>query len=114
MEDFLDKHLIQESKSPCVVPTLLVPKKDEIMWMCVDMEAINKITVKYRFPISMREDMFDKLQGSNVFSKLDLHSAYHHIQIRKRMNGRQLLRLKKGCTSGLSSHSICAILPAPS
>ena len=53
------------------------------MRLCVDYRALNKITVKNRYPLLRIEELLDRVQGSTVFSKIDLRSGYHQIRIKE-------------------------------
>nr|GFB41149.1 putative reverse transcriptase domain-containing protein [Tanacetum cinerariifolium] len=71
------------SSSPWGAPVLFVKKKDGSFWMCIDYRKLNKLTVKNRYPLPRIDDLFDQLQGSRVYLKIDLRSGYHQLRVRE-------------------------------
>nr|GEX07970.1 putative reverse transcriptase domain-containing protein [Tanacetum cinerariifolium] len=71
------------SSTPWGAPVLFVKKKDESFRMCIDYRELNKPTVKNRYPLPMIDDLFDQLQGSSVYSKIDLRSSYHQLRVQE-------------------------------
>ena len=69
--------MIRPSASPFGSPILFVKKKDGSLRMVIDYRAVNKMTIKDRYPLPRIDDLLDRLHGSEWFTGLDLMSGYH-------------------------------------
>ncbi|GJW74705.1 putative reverse transcriptase domain-containing protein, partial [Tanacetum coccineum] len=82
LQELSDRGFIRPSTSPWGAPILFVKKKDRSFRMCIDYRQLNKLTVKNRYPLPKIDDLFDQLQGSSVYLKIDLRSGYHQLRVR--------------------------------
>nr|GFA30129.1 putative reverse transcriptase domain-containing protein [Tanacetum cinerariifolium] len=84
LKELSDTGFIRPSSSPWGSPVLFVKKKDGSLRMCIDYHELNKLAIKNRYPLLMIDDLFDQLQGSSVYSKIDLQSGYHQLRFREK------------------------------
>ncbi|GJR21859.1 putative reverse transcriptase domain-containing protein [Tanacetum coccineum] len=75
---------------------LFVKKKDGSFRMCIEYRELNKLTVKNRYPLPRIDDLFDQLQGSSVYSKIDLRSGYHQLRVSKEDIPKMAFRTRYG------------------
>ncbi|GKC07864.1 putative reverse transcriptase domain-containing protein, partial [Tanacetum coccineum] len=82
LQELSDKGFIRPSSLPWGDPVLFVIKKDGSLRVCIDYRELNKLTVNNRYPLSRIDDLFDQLQGSSIYSKIDLRAGYHQLRVR--------------------------------
>ena len=51
--------------------------------MCIDYRKLNKVTTKNKYPLPRIDDLFDQLQGTRCFSKIELRSGYHQLRVKR-------------------------------
>nr|GEX54758.1 putative reverse transcriptase domain-containing protein [Tanacetum cinerariifolium] len=84
LQELSDKGFIRPSLSPWGAPVLFIKKNDGSFCMCINYRELNKLTLKNHFPLPRIDDLFDQLQGSSVYSKIDLRSGYHQLRVREK------------------------------
>ncbi|GKB07650.1 putative reverse transcriptase domain-containing protein [Tanacetum coccineum] len=82
LQELANRGFIQPSTSSWGAPVLFVKKKDGSFRMCIDYRELNKLTVKNHYPLPRIDDLSNQLQGSSVYSKIDLRSCYHQLRVR--------------------------------
>nr|GEZ41751.1 putative reverse transcriptase domain-containing protein [Tanacetum cinerariifolium] len=82
LQELTNRGFIRPSTSPWGAPVLFLKNKDGSFRMCIDYRELNKLTTKNHYPLPKIDDLFDQLQGSSVYSKIDLRSGYHQLRVR--------------------------------
>jgi len=81
LDELIENGFIRLSRSPYAAPVIFVRKKDGSIRLCIDYRALNKITIKNKYPIPRIDDLLDQLKDAKVFSKIDLRSGYYQVRI---------------------------------
>ncbi|GJV86966.1 putative nucleotidyltransferase, ribonuclease H [Tanacetum coccineum] len=96
LRELQDKGFIRPSPSPWGAPISFVKRKDGSFRMCIDYRELNKLTIKNRYPLPRIDDLFDQLQGSQYFSKIDLRSGYHQLRVHENDIPKTMFRTRYG------------------
>lgn len=81
LDKLLANGFIEPSNSPYGAAVLFVKKADGSLRLCMDYRALNKITVRHRYPLPRIDELLDRLRGAKRFTALDLDSGYHQLRI---------------------------------
>ena len=81
MDELIEHGWVEPSVSPWGAPILFVPKKNGALRMCVDFRDLNSVTVDDSYPLPRLEVLLHRAASATVFSKLDLASGFHQIEV---------------------------------
>ena len=99
LEELLNKGFIRPSTSPWGAPVLFVKKKYGSLRLCIDYRQLNRATIRNQYPLPRIDELFDQLQGSRVYSKIDLRSGYHQLKVRENDVSKTAFRMSTVTTS---------------
>jgi hypothetical protein len=92
----LERGLIRESTLPARSPVLFVPKSDGIKRLYIDYRSLNNIIIKDRYALPLVDELQDRIQGTKIFTKLDLRGAYNLIRIKEGKEWKTVFRTYYG------------------
>ena len=95
LQGLLNKDFIWLNISSWGAP-VLVKKMDGTLRLCIDYRQLNQVTIKNKYPIPRIDDLFDQLQGAQVFSKIDLRSGYYQLKIKEEDISKTAFRTRYG------------------
>nr|GEX35632.1 putative reverse transcriptase domain-containing protein [Tanacetum cinerariifolium] len=96
LKELSDKGIIRPSFLTMGSSGPIRQKKDGSFRMRIDYQELNNLTVKNRYPLPRIDDLFDQLQGSSVYSKIDLRSGYHQLRVREEYIPKTAFRTRYG------------------
>ena len=96
LKETLEKGYIRSSVSPWGAPMLSLKKNDFTLRLCIHYGQLNKVTIKNMYHLPRIDDLFDQLQGSSYFLKIDLRSGYHHLKVREQDIEKTAFRTRYG------------------
>ena len=96
LEELLATGFIRHSSSPVSSPLFFVPKKNGELRTCIDYRALNKVTIKNRYPLPLIPVLLDQVRHSKIFTKLDLRGAYHLVRVKEGDEWKTAFRTKFG------------------
>ena len=83
LQELLNKGFIRPRTSPWGAPVLFAKKKGKTLRLCIDYRQLNRVMIQNRYPLPRIDDLFDKLRGARVYSKIDLRTGYHQLRVRE-------------------------------
>jgi len=92
----LQQGVIKSNMSPCSSLIIMDPMKDRSWRICIDYRALNKVTIKNKYPLPLIDDLLDQLQHAKLFTKLDLKSGYYQVRIKAEDVWNTTFKMKQG------------------